>query len=287
MTATATRAGVVPREAAALSGVAWAYLSLLSTGSGPAATAVLALFRELYNENRSAVVAALPALAIVTAEQAERTLPRTLTLTGPVTRADVTAVSISIYPMLELGRLNASRLSASSFQGEAGDSSATPYGSAEELRAVFASVGATESALRTWFSQLTAILPRASSDPYARQLWWFANNAAAGGAGARDATERAFLDYIFRDADAGADRSTITQSARAVTAGTSTPPVIAPPIIEAPATESLVELDPTVITVRASPWRSPWVWLAIGAGVVTVGGVSWWVYSRRSRRGRA
>lgn len=274
----------VPREAAGLGGVAWTYLALHSgsIGSGTAAlsaaASVLTAFRELFNDNRSAVVDALAALRIVTAEQANATLPRSLPPSATLTRADITALAISLYPIVELSRLASASRVASTFQGEALETVDAPnWGTAEDLRAIFAAAPAGESGLNAWFTRFTSVWSRSSSDPYARQLWWFATTTAAvPAAQAGAAIDRTFTNYVFTGDDAAADRSTITQQAREVAPAASIPSggsVSLPPE---------VELSPTVITARAGG-RSAWMYFLIAAAIAGVGGLSWYVWFYRQR----
>lgn len=283
MTATGTYVGRVPREAASLAGVAWAYLALRSTGTPAAATAALATFRELYGEVRPGLVEALASLRLVTREQAEATLPRVLTPAPTVRREDITALAISIYPICELSRLNAASLLPRNQQGEVlADTDAPNWGTAEDLRGIFSAAPATEAGLNAWFARLTAVWPDDSRDPYARQLWWFANLAhdeaptAVGGT-----LERAFLNYSFASGSASYVRpDTSVQEAAAARVP---PEALSPPVTaaEMAAPEPPpIELDPTVITARAAG-RGLWQWFMLAAVILGVGGLSWYLWSYR------
>jgi hypothetical protein len=239
---------------------------------------VLTAFRELYNDNRSALVDALASLRITTAEQANATLPRSLPASATVTRADITALAISLYPAVALAQLNAASRVASSYQGDSLAETDTPdWGTAEDVRAIFAAAPAGEAGLNAWFQNFTRVWSRSSSDPYARQLWWFAVTASGASAAQAGATvDRAFTSYVFSGDDASAVRSTVTQQARELAPAASIPSgtsVTAPPE---------VELDPTMITARAGG-RSAWFYALIAATIAGVGGLSWYVWYYRQR----
>lgn len=290
MTESRTGAMVVPREAAGLGGLAWAYLALSSGVVAPPApsvpAAVLGKFRDVYNDMRSALVEGLGNLGI---EGTDGTLPRTLPVAGAFARADATALAISLLPILELARLNAGGTPVSSYQGEtAPDAASSSFGTGEEFLAVFRAAPASEAALRTWFrDQVAPMLPRGGWNGYSRLLWWFPTTiAAAPAAQAADVAERCFLDYVFADSNATTVRSTPGQQAReivgggSVPTGTSVAPSASPAVTSAPPE---IELDPVVITARATP-RPWWHYFVIAFGVASLGGLSWYFWSYRQRQ---
>lgn len=277
----------ISRDAIGIGGVAWAYLALRSgsVSGAPlsAPGAALDTFRALYMDGRSTIVDALGSLT-VTRATAESTLPRTIPVSGPVTRTDLTALGAAIMVPALLDQLNRRSAVASSYQGAApADIPGGAWGTDDELMQLFADMPGSEgSALTAWFQRLTAIWPRGSSNAYARQVWWFTGVAlGAGPADVASALDRAYTSYVFANADPSTVSATasIQQQAAAVV-----PPAAIPTgggITSPPA----VELDPTVIRARASG-RSIWEWLVIALGFSAVGGLSWyvWFYRRRNTK---
>lgn len=256
MTGTATTAVRVPREAAALGGVAWAYLAALTRGTRGAAeaTSILTTFRELFNENRAASVDGLVAVG-GTRATAESITPATLRPGATVTADDATAIAISIYPVTELGRLG----------GE------TRWGDGDALFAIFSDVPVSPDELRSWFlDRLANVWPQGTSNPHGRLLWWFATSIASG----EDAS-RVFVQYVFQGRDEpeplAAGASSIQDAAAAVAAGSS---------------PTAIELPGVAITARPSGWRSA-RWFYVGLAVLIAVGMSslgLWYYQRRYGR---
>lgn len=246
MTATSTTVRI-PREAAGLGGVAWAYLAALTRGTRGTteATGILATFREIYNENRSAVVDALVAVGGARSS-AESIAPSTLRPSSTPTADDSTAIAASIYPMTEMGRLH----------GETG------WGDADALFGVFSEVSETTDGLRTWFlDRLASVWPQGSSNAYARQLWWFAANISNG-----EQASSVFSQYVFQGRDEpepAARGATSIQEAAAAVLGSEANPI---------------ELPGIAITARPSIWRSAWLYLIFGGVALSVGGTALWLW---------
>lgn len=251
MTGTTTTAVRAPREAAALGGVAWAYLAALTRGTRGVgeATSILGTFRELFNENRPALLDGLVAVGLPDADP-----PRTLAPSATLTSDDVTAVMLSIYPVLELARLTG----------------ASEWGTADELYERF-DAGNTVDALRTWFlDRLANVWPQGTSNPHGRLLWWFATSISSG-----DDASRVFVQYVFQGRDEpeplAAGASSIQDAAAAVAAGSS---------------PTAIELPGIAITARPSGWRSG-RWFYVGLAVliaIATSSFGLWYYQRRYGR---
>lgn len=259
MTETTTRRIHVPREAAGLGGVAWAYLAALTRGTRGAtqATDILATFREIFNENRSAAVDGLVEVGGSRAT-AEDITPRSLSPSATVTPDDATALAVSIYPVTELGRL----------AGEAG------WGDADALFSIFSDVPNTPDELRSWFvDRLASVWPQGTANAHGRFLWWFATNVSS----STDAS-RLFSQYVFQGRDspepAATGATSIQEAAAAVAAGGSP---------GAP-----IELFPEgiAITARPSGWRSALWWMVPLAIFLVIGSSSLglWYYQRKYGR---
>lgn len=255
MTETTRTAVRIPREAAALAGVAWSYLAALARGSTAAAGAasILEAFRDQYNDNRSAAVDGLVAVG-GSRSSSESIAPRTLRPGGTVTPDDATAIAVAIYPLTEVGRL-------------AGESR---WGDADALFSIFSDVPSTADGLRGWFlDRLASVWPQGGANAHGRLLWWFAGRIADGAS-----ADAVFSSYVFQGRDEpeplAAGATSIQDAAAAITSG-------------AGSSSSAPVIPEIRITARPSNLRSP-LWYAVAVAIflsVALTSYGLWNYQRR------
>lgn len=235
MTATATVATRIPREAAGLAGLAWSYLAALTRGTAGVAeaAAILPAFRSAFADNRSAVVDAAVAIGYPRSE-AEADIP-TGSPAGGYGGSDPVMIAFSLWPYLEIARA----------VGE------SRWGTVDELYDRFETVPSENGTLRTWFlDNLASVWPQGTSNQHGRMLWWFA-------AGVHDAhsADSLFSQYVFQGRDEpeplAAGATSIQEAAAAIRGSEANP----------------IELPGVSITARPSIWRSG-LWFWVGAAVL-------------------
>ena len=255
-----TRTVSISREAAGCAGVAWSYFAALTRGTrGVAeATSILATFREIFNDNRSAVVAALVSVGGRAAD-IEGALPRTLRPGSTLTADDASALSLSVYPVCVLGRAT----------GETG------WGDAAALLRVFMSVPSNARALHDWFvDQLASVWPQGTANAHGRLLWWFASWIRSG-----DDADTVFSGYIFQGSDnpeGPARAPTVQEMAARLTAASEgdAPDAVAIDIGEA-----------GHITASPSHRRSALWWAVAVTIVLAIAGSSYGLYYYQKKHG--
>jgi hypothetical protein len=218
------------------------------------------MFRELFTENRSAVVDAVVALGYPRAE-AEADIPRPRPSSSLVS-ADSTALAFALWPFLDVGRA----------AGETG------WGNTDQLYDIFEAVPIGDAAaLRAWFmDRLASVWPQGTANAHGRQLWWFASGIRSG----EDASA-VFVQYVFQGRDEPeplAHGASSVQEAAAAILGSEASPI---------------ELPGIAITARPSSTRSA-LWYLVWAAVLASIGASayglWWYnrkYGRMPWQGRA
>jgi hypothetical protein len=241
VTAAATVATRIPREAAGLAGLAWSYLAALTRGTGGVAeaAAILPAFRAAFADNRSAVVDAAVAIGYPRAE-AEADVPSG-SPSGGYSQNDGVMIAFALWPYLEISRA----------AGETG------WGSTDELYDRFEVIPNENGTLRTWFlDNLARVWPQGTSNAHGRVLWWFASSI-------RDAhtADAMFSQFVFQGRDEPeplAAGGTSIQDAAAAIRGSEASPIALPGV-----------------TITARPtWMRSALWYWVGVAILGSVGVS-------------